>query len=677
MKRIILFLFALAGMMVALQAQTTVTVQGQVLCNGRPVPGYSGTLLDSLSGTSLAVMTDSTGTYFATFSTNTTQGMVLAIFPTPGGSSISAVAFYSPPSFSVIMPPIDICGGGGGGCQASFTGGLSAMNPMTWNFTDQSSGSGPGTQVTSWSWDFGDGSTSSLQNPTHTYAASGNYNVCLVIVDGSGCTDSTCQLVIVPTSPTPCRASFSSIDSAGTLYFTGMVTGGTPPYIYSWDFGDGTTSIGSFVTKTYNANGNYQVCLTISDAGGCVDSTCQNVTVGNPGPSCSADFSVMSGQQPGEFIFTNQSQGLPGQATNTYSWGFGDNTVSNQTSPTHTYAASGVYQVCLYMTSSSMGQVCTDTFCLPLGVQIAPVGASIMGSVWLGNSRLPGDSSLVYLIELDSVAGTLTAIDSTGAFISGMGMASYTFSNLNPGSYRTKTALLPGNPNYANYLPTYHDSVLQWNNAQVISLGANTQATADIYLKAGNNPGGPGFIGGLISQGANKQEGDPLENISVLLFDSNDEPVTHALTNANGEYSFSNLAYGTYRIHVEVLNRISTDQFVTISAASSAASNINFAVSSTTVDVTTSLQDLGFGKLLQVFPNPVSEQLQVQVKLDKATELHLAVMDMLGRRYLQQSQQLTAGEQQLKLDFSRLPKGIYMLSLQADGQTVSQKVIKQ
>lgn len=62
----------------------------------------------------------------------------------------------------------------------------------TYAFTDLSTGG-----VSSWSWTFGDGGTSSLQDPTHFYSAAGTYHVCLVTVSNNGCVDSTCSDVEV------------------------------------------------------------------------------------------------------------------------------------------------------------------------------------------------------------------------------------------------------------------------------------------------------------------------------------------------------------------------------------------------------------------------------------------------------------------------------------------------
>jgi gliding motility-associated-like protein len=63
---------------------------------------------------------------------------------------------------------------------------------FTYNFIDASTGG-----ATSWAWDFGDGSTSSLQNPSHTYTANGFQTVCLTTSNSNGCADTSCRIVNV------------------------------------------------------------------------------------------------------------------------------------------------------------------------------------------------------------------------------------------------------------------------------------------------------------------------------------------------------------------------------------------------------------------------------------------------------------------------------------------------
>jgi hypothetical protein len=169
----------------------------------------------------------------------------------------------------------------------SFTG----CNPV--QFTG--SNSGP-SAMTSWYWDFGDGQTSTLQNPSHTYAVGGTYKVCLTITavspSGQSCCDQVCYNVVAcQIQPCTANASFTwaQAHQINTLAFTNTSTGTGTPCGYFWDFGDGFTSTLANPIHTYANSGIYFVCLTVTycvyDAAGnlittCSGTFCKKVSVG-------------------------------------------------------------------------------------------------------------------------------------------------------------------------------------------------------------------------------------------------------------------------------------------------------------------------------------------------------------------------------------------------------------
>ena len=122
---------------------------------------------------------------------------------------------------------------------------------------------------------------------------------------------------------------------------------------------------------------------------------------------------------------------------------------------------------------------------------------------------------------------------------------------------------------------------------------------AFITLKPGNNTGGPGFIGGLISQGAGKNgEGDPMGGMSVMVMDENGLPVTHSISHEDGTYEISGLAYGTYHVIVEFWGRTSQYHRITLSPSSPTASDVNFNVNETWIEATS--PSTGFGDIVDL-----------------------------------------------------------------------------
>ena len=139
-------------------------------------------------------------------------------------------------------------------------------------FTDQSTGA-----ITAYLWDFGDGSTSSEQNPLHTYASDGTYTVTLTVGIADGRTDSHSQNVTVAT---PISAAFSAQINGLDVQFTNQSTGAVASI--TWDFGDGATSNDVNQHHTYANSGTYTVTLTVGSADGRTDSHSEDITAAAP-----------------------------------------------------------------------------------------------------------------------------------------------------------------------------------------------------------------------------------------------------------------------------------------------------------------------------------------------------------------------------------------------------------
>ncbi len=127
------------------------------------------------------------------------------------------------------------------------------------------------------SWDFGDGSTSTDENPTHLYTKVGTYMVKLTAYDSSSCNKVDDSTFTITVSPIPV-ASFTYnplVPKENT--FTNFVNQSIGATHYTWDFGDGDTSTLENPTHIFNATGTYTVCLNAANDFGCSDDTCINV----------------------------------------------------------------------------------------------------------------------------------------------------------------------------------------------------------------------------------------------------------------------------------------------------------------------------------------------------------------------------------------------------------------
>jgi len=192
----------------------------------------------------------------------------------------------------------------------------------TMQFTDISTSSLGNIQ--SWAWNFGDGTTSNLQNPTHTYSGNGTYNVTLTITDLSGCTNTFTNPVVIAAPITltpnliqpPCNGGLN-----GTIGVT--PSGGFGPsagyggYTYNWNGGQSTQQSFNGGAGTYAVTVTDGVCTTtaqytLNQPSALTATT--SVTNASCGLNNGSVTMVISGGTP---PYTNQSwAGFPGATVN-------------------------------------------------------------------------------------------------------------------------------------------------------------------------------------------------------------------------------------------------------------------------------------------------------------------------------------------------------------------------
>ena len=228
--------------------------------------------------------------------------------------------------------------------------------PLAVTFTDTSTSAVP---ITSWAWDFGDGTTSTLQNPpVHTYSLPGMYTVKLTVTDdgyGGANTKRVTNAVSVSVhSPPGAKFTVSPSTGAGPLAvtFTDASTSAVPITSWAWDFGDATTStLQSPPVHTYALPGMYTVKLTVTDGNGAANTksiaNAVSVSVNTP-PVADFITSPATGTAPLDVTFTDISTSSAPIAS--WAWDFGFGAPSSLQNPVHTYVSGGLYTVNLTVT---------------------------------------------------------------------------------------------------------------------------------------------------------------------------------------------------------------------------------------------------------------------------------------------------------------------------------------
>jgi len=225
------------------------------------------------------------------------------------------------------------------GPQPAFSGTpTSGCAPLEVCFTDESTGS-----PTSWSWDFGDGGTSTEQNPCHTYNTPDSYTVGLTASNGCGSDAETKEDYISVNPPAPV-ANFTGTPTTGTapLVVSFTDTSTNSPTSWAWSFGDGGTATTQNPSHTYENSGGVSLSRTVSltvtnDGGSDTETKTDYVAVVPPAPVAEFSTSPTIGTAPLVVSFTDLSSNSP----TSWAWSFGDGGTSTEQNPGHTYENGG------------------------------------------------------------------------------------------------------------------------------------------------------------------------------------------------------------------------------------------------------------------------------------------------------------------------------------------------
>ncbi|MBI4647087.1 MAG: PKD domain-containing protein [Bacteroidia bacterium] len=273
-------------------------------------------------------------------------------------------------TYTVILTATNNCGNSGTYQQTINVN--SSVSPYVWFwiepnpvcpgntvlFYDYSSG------ATSWLWNFGDGTTSTLQNPSHIYSAPGDYNVSLTVTNSCGNSASGNDVISVNSSVTPWAyfdVSSNTVCPGSQVFFNNYSSDTSD---CRWVFGDGDTSFAVNTVHVFDTPGTYDVVLTVYN-------NCDNSN------SYSMSILVTNTAQVEAYFYTFVTSACEGQGVEFYNassdvsnclWDFGDGTTSTEINPVHIFITSGSYAISLTV-SNSCG---SDTYSSAINIIPSP-----------------------------------------------------------------------------------------------------------------------------------------------------------------------------------------------------------------------------------------------------------------------------------------------------------------
>lgn len=553
-------------------------------------------------------------------------------------------------------------------CSAEFT--YDNPNDLTVNFTNLSQSYNEGNMH--YYWDFGDGSTSFSEDPTHTYSTPGIYKACLSIITSELCYDRYSLSVFVgipPTSPY-CQLDihFQTQNASGPEYNNGQASvygfSDAPCCYYAfWSNGMEGETISGLEPGTY--------CVTLTNGEQCYGTSC--VTIGY-NSNCNASFLIDSltfSHLQGAYRFINNSHG----EAEDFIWDFGDGSMFYGYNPLHIYEEPGTYQVCLEIQTH---YDCEDIFCQEITVgNTYPLLSTLNGNVVAGENNLPNGIAVLYKYYNDKFTAIQYALIDEGV---------YNFQNLSKDTLYI-THLIPyfntDQTYFPKYIPTYTRNKAYWQDNSLLNLYLDTVYNSqlvsynEIYYGSSNISGYiyyedlEAYEENIFSQTwfeTITPESGMAANTVVLLKDYQHNILDFCLTKGSGDYSFSHLDYGTYYLSVEKAGMISDELQVILTPEEPESENNNFLITQTNIS---EISKFNKTDSIIIFPNPVRDVVTINNLPGKNQKVQLVSND--GKLFFNI---LLQDNDNLKIDLSNYPTGIYTLIIETDNNVFIKKIVK-
>ncbi len=501
----------------------------------------------------------------------------------------------------------------------------------------------------SWTWSNGE------TGPSITVTESGTY--CVNVMDENGCMSEACAWVDFGFAGDSCEViviPYIGNDSMNAEFVVEALAFGQAPFTYNWS--DGSTS-----NTTTVQDPNELLCVTVTDANGCVSEACLQDFI----DPCLIHIEFgFNGQDSTITLSVNAPFGITND--DAFLWSTGD------TTQTITVSEDGTYCVTATLVNGCTSTACLNVITTPVDTTFNFLNGFVYGSA---NEQFTGHVYAYQLLPIDSsdMTGQYTLVDSAQILSGNF----YAFTNLPSGVYLLKAVLDEGSAGADDYFPSYHVDAIEWDDATPVVLPNWLPVTTDIFMQPVNNAGGGGIIGGtlldpdglLADAGTASREGG-LSGIQINLIHQVAGNYRYAITDEDGNFYFDNLPWGTYKVTYDYLGHDAAEVWVTIGPNNPENTSVIINSSGTSV----STEDLKASTTVEVFPNPATNRTSVRLS-DYSGELELRMLTMNGQVLLSNRYQYTKGEN-LELDLSSLENGMFLIELITSRGKTTEMIIK-
>lgn len=344
-----------------------------------------------------------------------------------------------------------------------------------------------------------------------------------------------------------------------------------------------------------------------------------------------------------------------------WEWDFGDGNKSNKQSPNHTYQQYGVYKVSFTVTTKINTKIESSTITRRIFISDRSY-YHMGGQAFIG--YFPIDYGLAYLYFIDSskqyIPVDTLEIDTLGFYL---------FYQIPEGNYVVKVQPDKTSEYYESVLPTYYGDELFWANAQTIHF-KNTCWEYDIQMKSGLETliSGDGLVNGtiLFANSNMATEDASLNKIDVFLIDEKGDILTSHYSDKQGFFDFSNINTGTYSLYPELTGIETKSQLIVLNNDNPDAIDLELIIGITNPDFIFE-RNIETGFISNVFPNPASSVLNIELELELGNNVIIEVYDLQGRLVLSETTGIVNNG--ISVDVNQFKSGTYIINLSSGNQS--------